>query len=172
MIKNKTSIVLVFTVLLFLICLLPINIKADDVIGTVTDSDTGVPLPNVVVKILETGDSTKTDNNGNYFIPNVVNGSYTLLVGALNYTPLVFTRTIGSCCVGIRGNVNGDPADQIDISDLVFLVGFMFQSGVIPPCMEEADINGSGGVAPIDISDLVTLVAYMFQGGTDPSPCF
>ncbi len=74
----------------------------------------------------------------------------------------------GGCCVGTRGNVNGDSGDAIDISDLVYLVAFMFQGGAAPDCFEEGDIDGSGG---IDISDLVGLVAFMFQGGAPPANC-
>ncbi len=168
----KQSQVFIFMVILLLVGLFSSSIYSADVIGVVTDTDTGLPIPNVVVKIIETGDSTMTDINGNYFIPNVIDGSQTMLVGVSNYSPLVFTRTIGSCCIGIRGNVNGDISDQIDIADLVFLVGFMFQNQATPPCMEEADINASGGITPIDISDLVAMVGYMFQGGASPSPCF
>ncbi len=73
------------------------------------------------------------------------------------------------CCIGIRGNANGDTGDVIDISDLVFIVSFMFQGGLLPPCLEEADANGDG---VIDISDLVYLVSYMFQGGPPPVSCF
>ncbi len=36
---------------------------------------------------------------------------------------------------------------------------------------EEADINGSGGVAPIDITDMILLIAYTFQGGAPPADC-
>ncbi len=76
-----------------------------------------------------------------------------------------------SCCIGIRGNVDGDILDEIDISDLVILSAYSFQNGTEPPCMEEADIDGSGGSVPIDISDIVLLVAYMFQGGAAPALC-
>jgi len=77
----------------------------------------------------------------------------------------------GTCCMGpMRGNVDYDPGDAIDISDLVYLVDFMFNGGPEPPCFEEADIDGSGA-APIDISDLVYLVDYMFTGGPPPMPC-
>ncbi len=75
---------------------------------------------------------------------------------------------VGSCCVANRGNVDGDALDEIDISDLVALVAYMFQGSATPVCLEEADIDGSGG---IDISDLVTLVAFMFQGGAAPAAC-
>ena len=77
----------------------------------------------------------------------------------------------GDCCMGaIRGNVDYDPGDVIDISDLVYLVDFMFNSGPVPPCCEESDIDGSGG-STIDIADLVHLVDYMFTGGPPPEAC-
>ncbi len=76
-----------------------------------------------------------------------------------------------SCCVGNRGNVNSDNFDQIDISDLVYLVAFMFQEGAEPLCMDEANFNGSTVNEPVDISDLVALVAYMFQSGNAPADC-
>ena len=53
-----------------------------------------------------------------------------------------------------------------DISDLVFLVDYMFNDGPPPTVMEAADINNSGG--DIDIADLVHLVDYMFTGGPPP----
>ena len=78
-----------------------------------------------------------------------------------------------NCCVGIRGNIDNDPSQNIDISDLVFLVDYMFSSpqGHTPPCFEEADIDASGN---IDISDLVYLVDYMFGSPSGPAPlnCF
>ncbi len=81
-----------------------------------------------------------------------------------------------SCCIGDRGNVNGGPDDgtlsgSIDISDVVFLVAYMFQGGPPYTCEEEADINGTGGGTPIDISDLVALIEFMFGGGAPPAPC-
>jgi len=71
-------------------------------------------------------------------------------------------------CVGIRGNVNGYVGDAIDISDLIYLVMYMFQEGPLPPIFEEADIDGDGS---IDIVDLVHLATYMFQDGPQPAPC-
>ncbi len=75
------------------------------------------------------------------------------------------------CCLGaFRGNIDMDPADEITIVDLIYLVNFMFQDGPAPPCPEEADINGDAG-ASIDIADLIMLVQYMFQDGPEPAPC-
>ena len=71
-------------------------------------------------------------------------------------------------CVGIRGNINGYIDDGTDISDLVYLVNYMFNSGPPPPIFEEADVNADGS---IDIADLVYLVDWMFNGGPAPQPC-
>ncbi len=69
------------------------------------------------------------------------------------------------CCV-LRGDVNS--TGSINVSDLVYLVAYSFQSGPAPVCAEEGDVNGSG---TINVSDLVYLVAYSFQSGPAPAPC-
>jgi hypothetical protein len=75
------------------------------------------------------------------------------------------------CCnPPIRGNIDYDVAEIIDISDLMYLIDFMFLSGPAPVCFEEADVNASG-TEPLDISDLVWLIDYMFIGGPPPFPC-
>ena len=66
------------------------------------------------------------------------------------------------CCVGITGNVDEDPNNLVDISDLVALVEFIFNAGNSPACRLEANVDS---VADIDISDLVTLVDFIFTGG-------
>lgn len=77
----------------------------------------------------------------------------------------------GTCCIPpMRGDVNYDAADLIDISDLVYLIDFMFTSGPVPVCHEEADVNGDGAEV-LDISDLVYLIDYMFTGGALPPSC-
>jgi hypothetical protein len=46
-----------------------------------------------------------------------------------------------NCCMGpIRGNVDYDPDDQINISDLVYLVDWMWGMGPPPPCWSEANV--------------------------------
>ncbi len=89
--------------------------------------------------------------------------------GSLADTLVVeITVQFSGCCIGIRGNVDDDGGDAIDISDLVYLVDYMFIGGPEPPCFGEADMDASGG---IDISDLVYLVDYMFNGGPEPAAC-
>jgi hypothetical protein len=80
---------------------------------------------------------------------------------------LAFSLYGGDCC-HVRGDINHDGSGP-DITDLVYLVTYMFQGGPVPPCLPEADVNASGG-GP-DIADLVYLVTYMFQGGPPPIPC-
>ena len=76
---------------------------------------------------------------------------------------------IGSCCNGIRGNVDSDNQDVVDISDLVQFVSYMFDipPGPGPECWIEADIDNSGEV---DIADLVWLVEYSFSIPPGPAP--
>ena len=87
------------------------------------------------------------------------------------------TKLSEDCCIlPIRGNVDYDPGDVIDISDLVHMVDYMFNGGPQPVCWEEANVDGSGDGPPdgpedIDISDLVHLVDYMFNGGPAPVAC-
>ena len=73
------------------------------------------------------------------------------------------------CCEGIRGNINSDLSDVIDIADLVFFVSYAFGSpnGPEPPCFEEGDVDASGAH---DIGDLVYMVDYMFDSPNGPAP--
>ena len=64
----------------------------------------------------------------------------------------------------ICGNINH--RGSIDISDLVWLVDFMFKEGVPPVTYLAGDLDCNGVV---EITDLVYLVNYMFKEG--PEPC-
>ncbi|MFQ5498814.1 MAG: hypothetical protein ACE5FH_04000 [Candidatus Zixiibacteriota bacterium] len=74
----------------------------------------------------------------------------------------------GGCCVGTRGDINADGSD-LDIVDLTCVVDFLFGSGCVQTCPEEADPNGDGSVS--DIVDLTFVVDWLF--GTAPTlvPC-
>ncbi len=75
-----------------------------------------------------------------------------------------------NCCQGIRGNVDQDSQDVVDISDVIYLVDYMFASGPAPTCDAAANVDGSGD-GQIDVSDLIYLVDYMFASGPTPSAC-
>ncbi len=71
-------------------------------------------------------------------------------------------------CFGIRGNIDGDLSDQIDMNDLIFMVNYIFKGGNSPSSKEETDVNGSG---EINIADLTYFVSYFFKGGDAPVSC-
>ncbi|MDH3891659.1 MAG: hypothetical protein OEV49_11295 [candidate division Zixibacteria bacterium] len=75
---------------------------------------------------------------------------------------------IAPCCDGIRGNIDNDPGNEITISDLVYLVSYMFGGGPAPYCMEQADLGDDGSA---DITDLIYIVEYMFRDGPPPPAC-
>ena len=80
---------------------------------------------------------------------------------------------VGGCCIGMRGNIDYDPLDAINIADLVYFVDYSFGSpqGPEPECLEEADVDGS---EDLNIADIVYLVDYMFgtPQGPEPLPCY
>lgn len=73
------------------------------------------------------------------------------------------------CCLGARGNVDGDEADLCDVSDLSVLVDYLFFGAAPLVCADEADFDASTSV---DISDLSSMVDFLFFGGSPASPCF
>ncbi|MDH4157611.1 MAG: M4 family metallopeptidase, partial [candidate division Zixibacteria bacterium] len=76
------------------------------------------------------------------------------------------------CCAGIRGNANGDPDDKANISDVSYLLTWLFgiPTGPEPLCFDEADANASG---KSNITDVSYLLAWLFgiPTGPEPKPC-
>ena len=77
-------------------------------------------------------------------------------------------------CIGIRGNVNADLDERINISDLQYLVDHLFAvpSGPRPICPLEANSNGDDE-EKINISDVNYLINLLFGSppGPEPPPC-
>jgi len=127
------------------------------------------------------------DPTGSLSNPGVSNGLYvdTLADSGLSYQYLLIAEdaqlrlgphsailTVSydvGCCV-YRGDVDHSGQLPVDISDLIYLIEYMFDGGAEPLCQEEADINGDG-LLTIDIADLVHLIDYMFQDGPPPPSC-
>ncbi|MFH1335971.1 MAG: M14 family zinc carboxypeptidase [Candidatus Zixiibacteriota bacterium] len=63
----------------------------------------------------------------------------------------------------VRGDANGDSV--ITISDVVFLINFLYQGGTMPDPYASGDANNDG---IIDLGDLVYLINYLFKGGPSP----
>lgn len=78
------------------------------------------------------------------------------------------------CCVGMRGNVNSDELDKVNIADLTYLVTYLFgtPTGPQPGCPNEGNVDGDVW-GHINIADLTYLVAYLFgtPAGDPPPDC-
>jgi len=72
---------------------------------------------------------------------------------------------IGAYGVGCgSGDANGDGA--IDISDVVYLINYLFKQGPAPDPIEKGDVNCDEEVT---IADVIYLTNYLFKDG--PRPC-
>jgi len=73
------------------------------------------------------------------------------------------------CCIGRVGDVNLSGNDEPTIGDVVDIVLFLEGYLANLPCLEEADVNQSGGADPteddVTISDAAVLVDYLFITG-------
>jgi hypothetical protein len=63
---------------------------------------------------------------------------------------------------------DADGSGDVDISDVVFLITYIFSGGMPPVPLASGDANCSQGV---DISDVVFLISYIFSGGKTPQYC-
>ena len=92
----------------------------------------------------------------------------------LGFFTITAIDVFSGCCNDIRGNANGDPDDKINISDVTYLLDYLFgiPSGPAPPCPEEGNANGDID-EKTNISDVSYLLAYLFgiPTGPEPKPC-
>jgi hypothetical protein len=72
-----------------------------------------------------------------------------------------------------RGDANND--GDLDISDVVAILSFLFSGAASPPCLEAADVDNDGEIV---ITDGIFGLGYLFAGGLPPaepgapgSPC-
>jgi len=70
-------------------------------------------------------------------------------------------------CHGTRGNVDGDPGDVCDISDVFGMVDYLGASIPVTCAFDEADVTND---AVLDISDLFGLIDIL-TGAASPLPC-
>jgi hypothetical protein len=72
----------------------------------------------------------------------------------------VFDFNTGSCCIDLTGNVDCSPVEQPDISDITRLIDYLYLSHNPLCCLEEADVDVSGGEP--DISDITYLIDHLY----------
>ncbi len=72
---------------------------------------------------------------------------------------------VGDVCDYVCGDADG--TGDVNVSDVTFVVAFLFQNGPAPTTEAAADVDKSGD---LNVSDLTQLVSYVFQGGTVDCP--
>ncbi|MEA2031347.1 MAG: hypothetical protein U9N55_07120, partial [candidate division Zixibacteria bacterium] len=97
------------------------------------------------------------------------NGSYTGQMSITTNDPLnpalVLPVTLGVQSF-ICGDVNGN-GEEPNVSDITYLVTYLFNGGPPPPVLAAADCDGVGG-DEVNVSDVTYLVTYLFNGGPPP----
>jgi len=85
-------------------------------------------------------------------------------------SPFILTQPYigGDCCIDIRGDTNMDGKYLPYITDLTYLVDYIFHSGSEPSCIEEADLTLD---CITNISDLTYIVDFIFRSGAPPPAC-
>ncbi|MCB2201459.1 hypothetical protein KQH51_01860 [bacterium] len=99
-------------------------------------------------------------------VPLGTHSTLTFSAQSRSDTLVTATQEIIGSTVLQRGDVNFEGA--LDLSDLIYLVNYLFQGGPEPlPMLEAGNVNCSGGT---DLSDLIYFVNFLFQGGPNV-PC-
>jgi len=65
---------------------------------------------------------------------------------------------------GVPGDCSGD--SLVDLSDLLFLVSYLYKGGAEPCIPETGDANGD---CEVELADLLFLVSYLYKGGAPPN---
>ena len=108
----------------------------------------------------ESGAELNENDYPDFFITRtkpVIDGKVTF---TLRENP-VFIEEFGA---PLRGDANSD--GKVTISDVVFVVNYLFKGGPAPNPLSIGDVNCDSSV---NVSDVVYLVTYLFKGG--PAPC-
>ena len=73
------------------------------------------------------------------------------------------------CCLDARGNANGDLDDKCNVSDVTYILDFLFgiPTGPDPVCWDEADVSVN---EKVNVSDVTYLLEYLFGIPTGPAP--
>ncbi len=107
-----------------------------------------------------------TMNNDNAFVV------YREVLGSCRKPPCSVSNLINVSKVScdklfVRGGVNAD--GQVNLSDAVFVIYYLFRDGGKPNCLDAADINDDGA---LDLADPIYLLNYLFVDGPAPLPPF
>ncbi len=93
-----------------------------------------------------------------------------MIASVFCFFPLVYAETTGFPSGGeaineIMGDCNSDW--DVDLSDPISLLGFLFLAAGEPDCRARCDVNSTGD---LDLADVVFFVGYLFLGEESPQP--
>jgi len=84
----------------------------------------------------------------------------------LSYDPMPEHCSCDPSSVFIRGN--SDAQGDVNITDAIFTLLFLFRGDTEPPCLDAADTDDSG---VLDTTDAIALLSFLFLGEAQlPSP--
>ena len=75
-------------------------------------------------------------------------------------------NNVGDVCEGMCGDANSD--DKCNVSDAVFIIGYVFSGGEAPNPLSKCDVNCD---EKCNVSDAVFLINYVFTQGPLPCSC-
>ncbi|MBI4602295.1 MAG: hypothetical protein HY721_10075, partial [Planctomycetes bacterium] len=64
----------------------------------------------------------------------------------------------------VRGDASAD--GQVNITDPIFVLGYLFLGGAAPSCLDAADTDDNG---QLQVTDAVRVLSYLFLGGPEPA---
>lgn len=142
--------------------------------GMVIDADS-LPIDGAVVYLNGHDHEDTTIATGLFMMEEVEPGTYTLTVEHPNFRDSTLTGVVVnvggtkdkiivlSGCGFVAGDADGNAS--VTISDVVYLVNYVFGGGTAPSPIEVGDTNCDGGLS---ISDAVYLISFIFSGGAAP----
>ena len=80
-------------------------------------------------------------------------------VRSITYYALLY-----SVLITLRGDVNKD--SKRNLTDIIFLVNYIFKGGAAPNPAEIGNVNCSAGLP--NLTDIIYMVNYVFKGGQAP----
>ena len=120
-----TKLLIIFQILLFVSIIYP-QAGVGKLSGKVVDTNTKEPLIGANIVVLQNQTGAATDIEGNYFILNLIPGSYTVKVSYVGYAP----KTIENVRIvaGITYELNVDLTTDFTLPDIVVVDRKLFES--------------------------------------------
>jgi hypothetical protein len=69
------------------------------------------------------------------------------------------------CCDIIDGAGDANDDALVNILDITYLIGYLYQEGPEPVCYYQGDANADG---VINILDITYLINFIYSGGPEP----